>query len=81
MGKSQFVEAFNAVRTSESLSGANGTTKAVRSKLESQAGELYQAAAKEMPAEAAKEKLKTVRGMVEQKSQWYQKASKLLATP
>ncbi len=80
MGKSSFIEAFGAVRTAESLSGATGTTKSIRSKLESQAADLYQSAVKEMPAESAKEKLKTIKGMVESKSQWYQKASKLLAS-
>ena len=50
----------------------------MRAALESKAGDLYQAAAKDMPADGAKEKLKTVTKMVEPKSQWYQKATKLL---
>ena len=80
MGKGQYVEAATAVHTAESFGAGNSTTKSVRGSLESKAGDLYQAAAKEMPAESAKEKLKTVTKMVEQKSQWYQKATKLLAS-
>jgi hypothetical protein len=80
MGTGRYPEALSAVRVAESLNGSNGTTKSVRSALESKASDLYQSAAKEMPADTAKEKLKTVTKMVEPKSQWYQKASKLLAS-
>ena len=64
----------------ESLGGPNSTTKSVRSSLEMKAGELYQAAAKDMPSDGAKDKLKTVMKMVDAKSQWYQKAQKLLGS-
>lgn len=80
MGKGQFADAAAAVRLAESVGGGNSTTKSVRSGLESKAADLYNSASKEMPAESAKEKLRTVTKMVDAKSQWYQKATKLLAS-
>ena len=75
-----YASAAAAVRLAEQK-GATSSTKLVRAQLESRAKELYEQAAKELDANPgeAKAKLKQIKGLVESKSPWYQKAEKLLS--
>jgi hypothetical protein len=61
-------------------SGGNENIKTVRSKLESEAGQMFAAAMKELSSspDSAREKFKTIKTIVDAKSQWYQKADKQL---
>ncbi len=81
IGAKNYNRAVEAVRLAEQTGGPSGSTKIVRDGLESYAGELYTAAAKEIDSnpEAARSKLKQIKGLVETKSPWYQKATKLLS--
>jgi hypothetical protein len=60
--------------------GADNNVKAVRSKLEFEAGQLFAAAVKEESSspDSAREKYKQIKMIVDAKSQWYQKADKKL---
>jgi len=79
VGAKNFSSALEAVRVAEQ-GGKNGSTGIVRDSIESHAGELYNAAAKEMDSnpDAAKSKLRQIKGLVGDKSPWFQKANRLL---
>jgi hypothetical protein len=72
--------AFQAVRTAEAGGVSNADTKLVRQKLENTASELYAAASKEIGSnpEAAKAKLRQIKGIVDAKSPILAKATALL---
>jgi hypothetical protein len=72
--------AFQAVRTAEGGGISNADTKIARTKLEAVAAELYTAAKQEMSSnpEAAKQKLRQIRGIVDAKSPTLAKATALL---
>jgi tetratricopeptide (TPR) repeat protein len=78
--RKEYAAAFQAVRTAESNGVSNSDTKLVRDKLELAAKEIYEAAAKEINSnpDAAKQKLKQIRGMVDGKSPTLAKANALL---
>jgi len=79
VGAKNFSSALEAVRVAEQA-GKNGSTGIVRDSIETHAGELYNAAAKEMNSnpDAAKSKLRQIKGLVGDKSPWFQKANRLL---
>jgi hypothetical protein len=81
MAGGDFEKARDAVRLAETVGANNSNTKAVRGGLEQQAATLYKQASSEISAdpEGAKQKLRQIQRIVESKSQWYQKASKLLS--
>ncbi|MDX2093621.1 MAG: FHA domain-containing protein [Kofleriaceae bacterium] len=81
MADKDYVRAKNAVQIAESAGKGNASTQGVRSSLESAAGKLFKEAQAEMGSDekAAREKLKQVQQMVDAKSQWHQKAGKLLS--
>jgi pimeloyl-CoA synthetase len=70
-----------AVRTAEGNGISNGDTKLVRDKLEQAAKDLYDQAAAEINSnpDAAKQKLRQIKGMVDGKSPTLQKANQLLS--
>ena len=79
VGAKNYNRAVEAVRIAETT-GSSSSTKIVRDALDSYAGELYVTASKEMGTspDAARSKLKQIKGLVDAKSPWYQKATKLL---
>ena len=81
MATHAYLKARDAVLVAEKF-GATEGVKLVRQKLESVASEIYAEASKELegnPSSApAKEKLRQIQSMVDQKSPWWQKADKLL---
>lgn len=81
MAAKDYASARRAVSLAESSGNKNATTDGVRSSLEQKAGELFRQAQSEMSSDpsGAKAKLKQVQAMVEPKSQWHQKAAKLLS--
>jgi pSer/pThr/pTyr-binding forkhead associated (FHA) protein len=80
VGAKNYNRAVEAVRLAEG-NGVTSSTKIVRDAIDSYAGELYTTAAKEIDTnpDAAKSKLKQIKGLVDSKSPWYQKATKLLS--
>jgi len=74
----KLAEAHTAIGAAGSSSDDN--VKAVRQKLESEAGKIYSEALKEMDSspDSAREKFKQILGIVDSKSPWYQKANKQL---
>jgi non-homologous end joining protein Ku len=78
--RKEYSEAFSAVRTAEANGISNADTKVVRDMLEQVAKEIYDAAAKEINTspDAAKAKLKQIKGMVDGKSPTLAKATALL---
>jgi pSer/pThr/pTyr-binding forkhead associated (FHA) protein/outer membrane biosynthesis protein TonB len=79
--RKDYIQAFQAVRTAEGNGITNGDTALVREKLEQAAKELYDQAAKEINAspDAAKQKLRQIKGMVDGKSPTLAKANQLLS--
>ena len=79
--RQDYVRARNAVAVAESGGKGNSSTQGVKSSLESAAGKLFKEAHAEMGSDekSAREKLKQVQQMVDSKSQWHQKAGKLLS--
>jgi hypothetical protein len=78
----KLVEAHQAVQAADQVgAGGDANVKAVRQKLESEAGKIYAQAMKELdgnPSEA-KDKLKQIKGIVDSKSPWFVKATKQLS--
>jgi outer membrane biosynthesis protein TonB len=79
--RKDYAQASAAVRTAEGNGISNGDTKLVRDKLEQAAKELYDQAASEINTnpDAAKQKLRQIKGMVDGKSPTLQKANQLLS--
>jgi hypothetical protein len=79
--RKDYPQAWQAVRTAEGNGVSNADTKLVRDKLEQAAKELYDQAAREMSSnpDAAKQKLRQIKGMVDGKSPTLQKANQLLS--
>ena len=80
MAAKQYEDAFTAVRAAESFGSKSNTNKAIRDNLEGQAAQIYKSASSDMSTDpdGAKKKLKQIQRMVDSKSTWYQKATKLL---
>ena len=81
MAAKDYGNARRAAGLAESTGNRNSTTDGVRASLERKAGELVREAQAELSTDpsGAKAKLKQAQTMVEPKSQWHQKAGKLLA--
>jgi pSer/pThr/pTyr-binding forkhead associated (FHA) protein len=77
----EYESAFAAVRIAEANGVSNGDTRVVRSKLEAIARDIYAEAAAEIEdnPEAAKQKLRRIRAMVDAKSPVFSRANALLA--
>src|SRR5262249_19666636 len=78
--RKEYGEASQAVRIAEGNGISNSDTKLVRDKLEQAARELYDQAANEINSnpDAAKQKLRQIKGMVDRKSRTLAKATALL---
>jgi outer membrane biosynthesis protein TonB len=78
--RKEYAEASAAVKTAEANGISNDDTKLVRTKLEQAARELYEQAAKEIESDpdAAKQKLRQIKSMVDGKSPTLVKATTLL---
>ena len=82
LARGKYEDAKRAADTAVNVgAGGNATIAQVRSTLETKAGGLYTAAAKQLAKnpEDAKAQLRRVMAMVPSDSPWYSKASKLLA--
>jgi hypothetical protein len=83
MAAKSFEQAFQAVRTAESLGSKSDDLKIVRQYLQDKANELLRAARGELATdpEDAKQKLHQIQGMVERPSSLWQQAARLLNGP
>ncbi len=83
MAAKEYEQAFQAVRSSESLGNTSSSNKAVRDRLESLANDLYRTAQGELAsdAEGARKKLRQILGLVDAKHPVYARAQKLLNAP
>ncbi|MBC7973947.1 MAG: hypothetical protein H7138_03105, partial [Myxococcales bacterium] len=83
MAAKEYEQAFQAVRSSESLGNTSSSNKAVRDRLESLANDLYRTAQGELASDAdgARKKLRQILGLVDAKNAVYAKAQKLLSGP
>ncbi len=81
LAKQDYTQALQALKRAEAAGISNADTRFVRGKLELAAKELYEAAAKEINSnpEAAKVKLKQIRGIVDSKSPTLAKANAMLS--
>ena len=79
-GGKNYEKALAAVQTAESLGVADGNVKTVRSALDKEAGKLYNEAAAKQDSDpkGAKDDLRRLKLFVDKKSQWSDKADKLL---
>jgi Inner membrane component of T3SS, cytoplasmic domain len=84
MATKDYEAAYQAVKASDALGSASSSSnKTVRDKLDSVASDLYRAAQSEMASdkEAAKQKLRQIRAIVDPRSPLHAKATKLLNGP
>jgi pSer/pThr/pTyr-binding forkhead associated (FHA) protein len=81
MADKDYVRAKNAVAVAEAGGKGNSSTQGVKASLESTAAKLFKEAQAELASDekSARDKLKQVQQMVDSKSQWHQKAGKLLS--
>ncbi|CAN5745748.1 hypothetical protein BH11MYX2_BH11MYX2_05000 [soil metagenome] len=73
-----WTQARSAIVYAESNGGATETIRSMKGTLESEAGKLYKAAQADSDSEAAKQKYRQIKAMVDSKSPWYAKAVKAL---
>lgn len=80
MAFKRYEKAHQAVLAAESLGSTDANIRTVRATLESRASQLYAQASQELASspDDAKQKLRLIKSMVDQKSPWYQKADQLL---
>jgi len=84
MAAKDYEAAYQAVKVSDALGSASSSSnKTVRDKLDSVANDLYRAAQSEMASdkEAAKQKLRQIRAIIDPRNPLHAKATKLLNGP